>query len=190
MTAKTAAQRVKQQRQARLDEGWVEVRVWAPTADAAADIRQYAEKLRRDVEQIHGLDEVCNLMNQENYKRIKEAILKQGSPAYITESGPVLELLTELALEGHLRAISSAFNEFSKAKPGNMLFVKESIPAKILNHYWLNFLKLNSESLALWVDKNPEWASTMKSKVRDPAQFENFVNFAADKIRRVRKQHE
>jgi hypothetical protein len=184
MTAKTAAQRVKQQRQARLDEGWVEVRVWAPTEDAAADIRQYAEKLRRDAEQVHGLDEICQPMNQEIYNRIKGAILKQGSPAYITESGPVLELLTELAAEGHLRAISKAFNEFSKARPGNMLFVKESIPAKILNHYWLRLLNLDSKNLISWINNNPEWASTMKSEVRHPAKFEEFVNTAAEEIRK------
>jgi len=184
MTAKTAAQRVKQQREARLDEGWVEVRVWAPTADAAADIRLYAEKLRRDAEQIHGLDEVCQLMNQETYNRIKKAILNQGSPAYVTESGPVLELLTELAAEGHLQAISKAFNEFSKAKPGNMLFVKDSIPAKILNHYWLKLLKLESKNLTSWINKNPEWASIMKSELRHPEKFEEFVKTAAEEIRK------
>lgn len=183
MSAKTAAQRVRQQREARLGEGWVEVRVWAPTADAALDIRQYAEKLRREAERVHGLDEICQHMDKEKYNRIKEAIMSQGSSAYNTESGPVLELLTELAAEGDLRAISEAFNEFSKAKPGNMLFVKESIPAKILNHYWLRLLKLDYKSLISWVDKNPEWAEIMKSEVRHPEKFEAFANAVAKEIR-------
>lgn len=184
MTAKTTAQRVRQQREARINEGWVEVRVWAPTADAAEDIRQYAESLRRNAEQIYGLDEVCQLMNQETYNRIKKAILDQGSPAYITESGPVLELMTELAAEGHLRAISEAFNEFSKARPGNMQFVRDSIPAKILNSYWLLLLKLDSEKLILWVDKNPDWDSEIMSKIRHPQEFEKLVNEIAENIRK------
>lgn len=185
MSAKSTAQRVKQQRQARLDEGWEEVRVWAPNAEAAVAIRQYAGVLRRDAEHLPGLDEVCKLMNPEIYQRIKNSILEQGAPAYTTQSGAVLLLLTELAEEGNLRAISEAFNEFSKAKPGNMLYVEERIPAKILNQYWLRKLQLDFESLTSWADKNPGWASELKSKLRVPQDFEKVVNAAAEEIRRV-----
>lgn len=185
MTAKSTAQRVKQQRQARLDEGWEEVRVWAPNAEAAIAIRQYAGMLRREAEHLPGLDKVCKSMNPEIYHRIKSAIVDQGAPAYTTDSGAVLHLLTELAVEGNLRAISEAFNEFSKAKPGNMLYVEEQIPAKILNQYWLRQLQLDYKSLISWMEKHPGWAGELKSKLRIPAEFEEVVNVAAEEIRRT-----
>jgi hypothetical protein len=185
MSAKSTAQRVKQQRQARLDEGWEEVRVWAPNAEAAVAIRQYAGILRRESENLPGLDEVCKSMKPEIYQRIKNAILEQGAPAYTTPSGAVLLLLTELAEEGNLQAISEAFNEFSKAKPGNMLYVEEKIPAKILNQYWLRKLQLNLESLTSWMNNNPGWANELKSKLRVPEEFERVVNAAAEEIRQA-----
>lgn len=185
MTAKTSAQRVKQQRQARLDEGWEEVRVWVPSAEAATEIRRHAEMLRRQAERLPGLDQACRSMNHETYQRIKDAILQQGSPAYNTVSGAVLDLLSVLAAEGDLRAISEAFIAFSKAKPGNMAFVGKSIPAKIVNHFWLRALGLDDKDVISWTDKNPGWADTITSHLRDTKKFEQVVMAAAEEIREV-----
>ena len=188
MNAKTVSQRVKQQRQCRLDEGWEEVRVWAPNSQAANAIRQFAESLRREAEKLPGLDEVCKSMDQDIYQRIKSAILQQGSSAYSAQSGAVLDLLSELAKEGNLLALSSAFNEFAKAKPGNMNFVESTIPTKILNNYLLLKLQLDYNSVEIWMSKNPNWESAVKQHLRTPEKFEKNIHDMADAIRQLAKK--
>jgi hypothetical protein len=182
--SKTPTERVKDQRDARLREGWQEVRVWVPTERDAEDVRTLAADRRAKAEALSGLKEGISTMTAETEMRIAQAIAQQGSPAFITPSGPVLTLLTQLAEEGDLRGFSHAFVTFARAKPMNAHFVAEATPAKILNRYLLKHLKLDVSRVLRWQDANPEWAETIKDALRKPDQLVLAVETMVEAIRR------
>jgi hypothetical protein len=107
MADKTVPQRVKRQRVARLDAGWEEVRVWIPTAENANEIRKLAAQQRRHAEELSNLTSAIKSMSRETVEAITEAIIRQGSPAYTTPSGPVLDVLGQLAASGEPRRFLS-----------------------------------------------------------------------------------
>lgn len=155
-----ANQRMKNQRQARIQAGWHEVRVWVPTKDDAEQVYEFAANLRakllnrQDIEKLPGV----KAMNETIRKRVLEAIENQGSTKYVTPSGPMLELLTELAKEGHLADMATAFNIFRAAYPGNARLVADSIAAKIVNHYFIPSLGLNgANQWDRWQKANGSW---------------------------------
>jgi hypothetical protein len=185
MADRTASLRIKRQRDARLREGWQEVRVWVPTDKDAEDVRTLAAERRAKAEALHGLKEGIPTMNVTTEKRIIEAIARQGSPAYTTESGPVLTLLSELAREGDLVSFSRAFITFARAKPMSAAFVAEATPAKVLNQYLLAHLGIDGGIFLQWEKANRDWADTIKSALRSPARFEQVVGEMAAAIRQT-----
>jgi len=187
MVAKTTAERVKEQRRLRIAEGWVEVRVWVTSEEDAVAVRKMADQCRAKAAALPGLEEVSKTMNIVTMQRTIQAIREQGSPAYITPSGAVLTLLTELASEGDLQGLSKAFAIFAHAKPGNVAIVAKSVPAKVLNSYWLGHLKLNNSATFNWTQKNPDWAEWVTDALRNPSRFEHLVNAFADEIMALEK---
>lgn len=158
--ANTANQRMKNQRQARIQAGWHEVRVWVPTKDDAEQVYEFAANLRakllnrQDIEKLPGV----KAMNDAIRERVLEALENQGSTKYVTPSGPMLELLSELAKEGHLADMATAFNIFKVAYPSNTELVAKSIAAKILNHYFIPSLGLNgANQWERWQKANGRW---------------------------------
>lgn len=181
--SKTPTERVKDQRDARLREGWQEVRVWVPTEQDAEDVRTLAADRRAKAEALSGLKEGIPSMTDETERRIAQAIAQQGSPAFITPSGPVLTLLTQLAEEGDLCGFSHAFVTFARAKPMNAHFVAEATPAKILNGYLLKHLKLDVSGFLRWETANPKWGETIKAALRNPDQLVFTVEMMVEAIR-------
>jgi hypothetical protein len=183
MKDRTVAERVTRQRGLRLREGWQEVRVWVPTEQDAAELRQLAERKRAEAEALHGLKEGVTGMNTATAAAILEAILSHGSKAYSTPSGPVLTLLSDLAARGDLRSFSNAFVIFARAKPGNARYVEESVPAKILNQYFCRHRGVTVTEFERWSAKNPHWAQRLKDAVRDAELFERIVEQMTAEIR-------
>lgn len=173
--ARTDAERVRQQRIERLAHGWQEVRVWVASDDAAAKIRDLAEKSRKhaEIEFLNRLPVELEKMDPRRVGSIVTAILEQGSPAYNTPSGPVLELLSELSRNQAIREISIAYAIFANARPGNARFVAESIPGKINVHYFSQYV--SSEDFVRWERSNSDWQAKIKSAVSDPDKFEAVV---------------
>lgn len=106
---------------------------------------------------------------------ILDAIQSHGSKAYITPSGPVLTLLSELAARGDLRSFSNAFVIFARAKPANAGYVEKSIPAKILNQYVHRHRGITLTEFNRWRSTNQDWAQRLKDTVRDAELFEQTV---------------
>ncbi|WP_236000434.1 hypothetical protein [Bradyrhizobium uaiense] len=123
MADPTVVRRVKRQRDVRLAEGWQEVRVWVPTEQDANDIRNLAADRRAKAKALAGLRRKLRACPQKTLQRIAEAIASQGSAAYTTPSGPVLDLLTKLAEEDDLASFSRAFILLARAAPANAAFV-------------------------------------------------------------------
>ena len=177
--ASTANQRMKNQRQARIQAGWHEVRVWVPTRDDAEQVHELAANLRAKLFNRQGIENLAGVkaMNEAIRMRVLEAIENQGSNKYVTPSGPMLELLSELAKEGHLADMATAFNMFKAAYPSNAGLVAESIAAKIVNHYFIPSLGLNGmNQWDRWREANGTWADKLIYSFVTTDQFQSTVD--------------
>jgi hypothetical protein len=188
MTDQTINARLKRQRELRATEGWREVKVWVPTEQDAADIRQLAEERRKKAEALHGLSKEVPTVTPEIETRIAKAIAEHGSAAYITPSGAVIDLLTQLAEENDLASFSRAFVILARAKPVNAAFIAAAVPAKITN-FLVTRRGVDPVALMNWTKAHPGWEDDLKDAVRDPARFENVVTSMAEAIHSKRKPH-
>jgi hypothetical protein len=189
MVDRTVIQRVKRQRDARVNEGWFEIRVWVPTEADAEDVRKLAAERRAKAEALHGLKEGVTSMNATNETRILLAVADQGSSAYTTESGAVLTLLTDLAQEGDLTGFSHAFTIFARAKPANAAFVANATPAKVLNGYFLNHQHIDASAFLQWEKANGTWSDAIRDALRDPERFKRVVEDMAAAIGNTVSKH-
>jgi hypothetical protein len=182
---RTGHSRIKKQRDARSNEGWAEVRVWVPTKADAKKVQSFAAQLRTDAQKLEELKELNGIksMPPEIYMQIREAIVQQGSAAYNTPSGSAQTLLSDLARDGYIADFANAFVLFARANPINATFIEESVPAKIMNHYWIRNQKLSADSVVLWQKKYPGWSEKLKAKLRNPVEFEITVKQMAEEIR-------
>ena len=117
-----------------------------------------------------------------NAMRVADAIASYGSDAYITPSGPVLELLSELAEEGEVETFAKAYGLFAFVRPASARFVRESVPAKISSRYLARHRRLNPSKIMSWTAKHPEWPDTLKTTVAEPAMFTRTVEAMAAAI--------
>jgi hypothetical protein len=187
MVDRTVVRRVKNQRDARLLEGWQEVRVWVPSEKDANDIRNIAAERRAKAEALDGLSKEVPKVSPQTEARIAQAIAQHGSTAYTTPSGAVLDLITKLADEDNLQGFSRAVVILARAKPANARFVIESVPAKISN-FIIRRRDVTAGDLMKWADANPQWPDELKRSVRDPKQFERVVEAMAKSIKDFAKQ--
>jgi hypothetical protein len=183
MTAKTVAERARRQRELRVAEGWQEVKVWVPTEADAEDVRKLAAERRAKAEALYGLSQEVHTVNIETEARIANAIAEQGSAAYTTPSGAVLDLMTQLANEDDLTSFSRAFVILARAKPSNAPFVAAAVPAKISN-FLIKHRGIDPSALMKWTQANPSWTEYLKVAVRDPVRFNQVVEAVAQDIKR------
>ncbi|MCB1520490.1 MAG: hypothetical protein KDJ37_07935 [Hyphomicrobiaceae bacterium] len=188
MRDRTVAARVRRQRDARVTEGWVEVKVWVPTETDANDVRKLAAERRAKALALHGLCEEIRTVTPEKAARIAKAIEDHGSAAYNTPSGAVLDLMTELANEGDLQSFARAFVILARAKPANAQFVAAAVPGKISN-FLVNHGGISSNDLNNWAADNPDWSAELQRAVRNPDSFDRVVEAMADAIRKRGDKH-
>lgn len=117
-----------------------------------------------------------------NARRVADAISQLGSDAYITPSGPVLELLSELAEEGEVETFAKAYGLFASIRPMNAGFVRESVPAKISSRYLARHRGIDASKIMSWASDNPDWPDRLKETVGKPALFALTVDAMADAI--------
>jgi len=182
MTDNTVSNRMRRQRGLRLTEGWQEVKVWVPTKMDADDVRELAAARRANAEALQGLSKEVGRVNDETEKRIARAIAEFGSAAYITPSGAVLDLMTQLSEEDDLESFSRAFVIIARAKPINAGFIENCVPAKIHN-FFIKHRGVELKALLKWTSANPQWADELKAAVRNPVQFKKTVNAMAAEIK-------
>lgn len=188
MSDDNANARVRLQRERRLREGWKDVRVWVPSEQDAKKIRNLAEELRRNAEQLYGLSERIETVNMETQYRIAEAIAQQGSKAYNTPSGAVLSLMTQLAEEDDLEGFAIAVNMLARASPANARYVSNAIPPKISNYLILQ-RSVDRDAFFRWMIANPTWSTTLKEAVRNPPQFMAVIEDMIEQIEAKSNRH-
>ncbi len=182
MADPTAIDRVRRQRELRVAQGWHEVKVWVPTEQDAADIRNLAEERRARAEALEALPRGVPTVTVETANRIAEAIAEQGSAAYTTPSGPLLTLMTELADVDDLTGFSQAYVQLARAYPRNAAFVAAAVPGKISNHL-IRRRNINPAALIRWTNSHPDWTERLQAAVRDPVTLEQAVSKMVDDIK-------
>ena len=117
-----------------------------------------------------------------NAMRVADAIASYGSDAFLTPSGPVLELLSELAEEGEVETFAKVYGLFASVRPASATLVRESVPAKISSRYLARHRRLNPSKIISWTTAHPEWPDTLKATVAEPAMFARTVEAMAAAI--------
>lgn len=118
----------------------------------------------------------------DNARRVADAIARQGSDAYSTPSGAVLELLTKLAEQGEITTFARAYALFAKLHQANSRYVRDSVPAKILSMYFGKRLRLDVRRTTTWTSQTPAWATELKATLSEPALFVATVDRMAGQI--------
>jgi len=159
-----------------------EMRVLPPHgANIEAEVRRrragmaqhWSEDGRHPKEEASALREALAGLGARNAARIAEAIAQQGSSAYTTPSGAVLELLSDFAREGELEAVAYAYQLFAEVRPANADFVRASLPPKIASGYLASHLRLRS--VGRLDELRPSWASDLRDQVVDVRGFAALV---------------
>ena len=188
--AKSASERVKNQREIRLKAGWHEIRVWVPSKSAAKDLKSAATKLRADAEMVNIYPDWADEMDGDVLDRAVKAIQKFAEADYVTPSGAVLTLLTDLASEGKIKEMSQVFRLFAWAQPANADFVASSTPAKVLNGYFHKSLGLSSGAAIFWTEKEDGWAHKISSSIWNTDVFEATVLAMAEEVIEIDRKTE
>ncbi len=165
------------------------VRVLSPDADTVAtyvaDNRigkaEYWAK-EGGAEAARALHDALAAIGVRDARRVADAISRLGSDAYITPSGPILELLSELAEEGELETFAKAYGLFATVRPMNADFVRESVPAKISSRYLAGHRRLDASKIVSWASHNPDWPDRLKATIAKPALFALTVDAMAGAI--------
>jgi hypothetical protein len=166
-----------------------EVRVLTPDAAAViarvagdkVDKADYWAKIGGDGA-IRALHDALASIGIQDSRRVADAISRFGSDAYNTPSGPVLDLLTNLAEQGEIETLAKAYTLFATIQPASAHLVRESVPAKISSGYLARYRRLNMTKFLAWADRHPDWPDQLKGSVSKPALFAATVNAMVDSI--------
>lgn len=137
-------------------------------------------------EAIEALAVALSATGIEQATRVAEAVVGKGSETHITPSGPILEMLSKLAEDGQLIAVSRAWRVFSMIHPESANFVRESVPAKISSLYLARNRGIDAGKMVEWMSTRSEWAEEVKAVLHDPARFKSTVDEMADSIEAAR----
>jgi hypothetical protein len=134
------------------------------------------------VEAVRALQDALAAIGVRNAMRVADAIHRFGSGAYITPSGPVLELLTSLAEEGEIEILAKAYGLFATVQPVSAGLVRDSIPAKISSGYLARHRGLDASRIVSWTSRHPNWPDELKNTIGKPGLFVATVNSMAEAI--------
>jgi hypothetical protein len=112
--------------------------------------------------------------------RLADALRHTGSPRYVVRSGPILELMSDLAKEGDLVGVSEAYLAYIAKVPSDRRFVADRVPAKILNQYIYLHRQGSVRAVTKWIARTPGWADRIKEVLEDPERFERVARRMAD----------
>lgn len=177
-----------------LDWRFGTMRVLPPASDVEAEVRarkagmaQYWTEAPADDANAHerlmALREALASVGVDNALRIAGAIAEQGSDAYTTPSGAMLDLLSRLAAEGELETFARAVDLAATIHPQNAAFVRSKAPAKIASNYFGARLQLPMHDFVAWADDNPQWPDRLVSDLTSPERFQATVEAIADEVR-------
>jgi hypothetical protein len=102
-----------------------------------------------------------------------------------------LTLLTEFAGEERFSEMAEAYVRFRKHYRKNAGFVKEAVPAKILNRFFTKDNAVSFDTFEVWT-KSPDrkdWAMQIKLALDNPQKLESVVKAMRDELIALEKRH-
>ena len=129
------------------------------------------------------LHEALSLIGVRRARDIAEALLTYGDKGYIMASGPLRDVLSQIANDGDLEVFVHALNVFSYVLPGSARELRDAVPAKILNQFVARNRQVPIAGAFRWMQANPDWADTLRSKADHSAAFTLTVNAMVEQMR-------
>lgn len=129
------------------------------------------------------LYEALSLIGVRRARNIADALLSYGDAAYITASGPLRDVLSEIANDGDLDVFVHALNVFAYILPGSARELRAAVPAKILNEFVASNRRVPIAGAFRWMQANPDWADKLRSTAHRPAAFTVTVNAMVEEMR-------
>jgi hypothetical protein len=118
------------------------------------------------------------------------AIAQQSSSSHNTPSSAMLTLLTEFAREGKISEMAEAYTRFRTKYGVNAGFVKEAVPAKILN-WFLAKDDVGFSTFETWANSQAreDWAMQIKLALENPQKLDSVVKAMRDELIALKKGH-
>ena len=95
-------------------------------------------------------------------RTIAEIIADAANTTYTSASGPVLDICRELSSDGRFEEIAQVLMVWCNHAPHSEHFVKERLPAIVLNAYLVKQNILTFEQFFQWEKSAPGWADSIK----------------------------
>ena len=159
--------------------------VAAHAARGFTDRAQYFAGVGGD-EAVEALAVALSATGIEQPTRVAEDVVGKGSETQIIPPGPILELLSKLAEEGELVAVSRAWRVFRMVHPESADLLRDSVPAKILSPYLTRNRGIDPGRMVGCISTSAEWLEAAKAALHDPAHFKKTVDEMADAIAATR----
>lgn len=119
----------------------------------------------------------------EDALRRSETLLQYGSDSYVHRSGPIQDILSDIAGAGEVLAFARFYEFAATIWPHDARRLRDLVPAKILNQYFAGYLGFaGSPPLFKFTNDNPKWAESLKSTLSDPVKFEQTVQRMTEAI--------
>lgn len=96
-------------------------------------------------------------------KSYEEILSDVTSHKYVSESGPILEFVRQLAGNGSIGDISDFIRAYVERVPSSKNFILSSLPAIILNSYIYPKTQVTFEKFIKWSEENSDWADQIKA---------------------------
>lgn len=114
--------------------------------------------------------------------RLAQAIISQGSDAYVLASGATLDLMTAFAQERRVDALAHTYSVFAAIHPKEEHHLRERVPAKIAQGYLSRGLGLDHQAIERWAEAHPGWDAALAAALPDAAAFTSLVDRMAGEI--------
>ncbi len=113
----------------------------------------------------------------------EEKLNEVTSHTYVTDSGPILEFIRLLAVDGELGNISIFTQEYIKKVPSSKSYIISSLPAIILNSYICNHVQICFDEFLEWSASDSTWANEIQNSALDSNKFVDVISNILTRIR-------
>lgn len=116
-------------------------------------------------------------------RTINEIITDAKNTTYTSSSGPVLDICRELATDGRFEEIAEVLVAWRKHAPHSEGFIRERLPAIIINSYLVNQDILTIKQFLQWEKSFPDWAGSIKQQALSVAGLPSAIATVVNTMR-------
>ncbi len=109
-------------------------------------------------------------------KSYDEILNDVTSHKYVSESGPILEFVRQLAGDGSIGDVSEFIQAYVERVPSSEKFILSSLPAIILDSYIYPKTQVTFERFIKWSEENSDWADQIKNSALNAEKLAEIVS--------------